>query len=487
MNDPIRKFVIKEPGHDDREVALVEGAMTIGRSRSCTVRIEDPAASRIHCNVDVQGDQVWLTDNNSTIGTQLNQKKISGKVSLADGDVITVGVATLQCVLPSAEGAEEEAQSQGGETRMAPPGMAERAAPAAQEERDTGGMMFEGTRMLDASELRGLKAGTAEEPTRKKSLLGVVMVLVLLGGLGLFVSMDQDAGSRPTTIDVIDNDYAFRLRIPDTWSKVKVADALVAYRGPESEGEPQLVVYADRHRDNSITPMRIGFTDFIPTLRGTPRELTLAGQRKMTLNDVEVMFFGYGRTGRQGKGIYLLNGEDRIFVEVESSRDQYLTWSDRFSTILQSFTLFRVQQSFDLEPVDKAIRERALADPVKLLADAQYQYNLGAELLRKRTVKLENTYRAVQSFSTAARMTYALSTRPELYEKAVTELLHAQGLFNENVKNQNFEITLAYRQREFDTVYWEALKLMQMVPEKAHPAYQEAQNWLKRVPAVNRR
>jgi hypothetical protein len=487
MNDPIRKFVIKEPGQDDRDVALVEGAMTIGRSRSCTVRIEDPAASRIHCNVDVQGDQVWLTDNASTIGTQLNQKKITGKVSLADGDIITVGVATLRCVLPAAGGVEDEAMSHGGETRMAPPGMAERAAPAVQEERDTGGMMFEGTRMLDASELRGLKAGTAEEPTRKKSVLGIVMVLILLGGLGLFVSMDQDTGSRPTTIDVIDNDFAFRLRIPDTWSKVKVADALVAYRGPESEGEPQLVVYADRHRDNSVTPMRIGFEDFAPTLRGTPREWTLAGQRKMMLNDVAVMFFGYSRPGRQGKGIYLLNGEDRIVVEVESSRDQYLAWSDRFSTILQSFTLFRTQQSFDLEPVDRAIRERALADPAKLLVDAQGQYDLGVELLRKRHVKLENTYRAVQSFATAARMTYALSNRPELYEKAVTELLHAQGLFNESVKNQNFEITLAYRQREFDTVYWEALKLMQMVPEKAHPAYQEAQNWLKRVPAVNRR
>ena len=487
MSEPVRTFIIREPGHDDREIALAEGTMTIGRSRSCTLRIEDPAASRIHCQVDVRGDQVWLTDNNSTIGTQLNQKKISGKVSLADGDVITVGVATIHCVLPVAASAEDDESAPGGETRMAPPGMAERAAPAAEEERDTGGMMFEGTRMLDASELRGLKAGAAEAPTRKKSLLGIVLVLVLLGGLGVFVSMDQEAGPRPDVIDVIDNDFAFRLRVPDTWEKIKVPDALVAYGGPESEGSPRLVVYADRQRNNSITPLRIGFEDFSPTLRGTPREWTLAGQRKMSLGDVEVMFFGYGRTGRQGKGIYLLNGEDRIVVEVESSRDQYLAWSERFSTILQSFTLFRAQQSFDLEPIDREIRERALADPAKLLAEAQRQYDLGAELLRKRGVKLENTYRAVQSFSTAARMTYALSNRPELYEKAVAELLHAQGLFNEKVKGQIFEITLAYRQREYETVYWEALKLMQMVPEKAHPAYQEAQNWLKRVPAVNRR
>lgn len=491
MNETVRKLIIKEPGQDQREFALTEGVHTIGRSRSSTIKLEDPAASRLHCTIHVQGEQIWLTDNNSSIGTELNGKKITGKLSLNDGDVVTVGVAVLQCQFPlpaDDEAGSREGSAAGGETRMAPPGMVERSAPGGDEERDTGGMMFEGTRMLDAAELRGLKAGTAGEvPAKKRSTLGVVLVIALLGGLGYFLTLNQDKAPRPETIDVIDNDYAFRLQIPHQWTRVNVPDALLAFRGPADEGEPQVVVYADRTRDNSITPMRIGFTGLIQNLRGTPREWTVTGRRPMDMNELELMFFGYLRTNRQGKAIYLLNGEDRIIVETEASRDHYLAWSDRFSTILQSFTLFRPQQTFDLEPPDKAMRQLTLSDPTALLVKAQQQYDMGTELLRKRGVKLENTYRAVQSFAAAGQMTYALSSRPELYEKAVTEMLHARNLFNEDVKRQTFEITLAFRQREYDTVYWEALKLMQMVPEKAHPAYQEAQRWLKRVPKAERR
>ena len=140
--DAERKLILQLPGQPEQEIRLAEGTLTIGRSRSADVRIDDGGVSRIHCTLDVQGDAVWLQDNNSSAGTQLNGKPISAKVSLADTDVITCGPATLVVQIPPVAEANEGAEEEGGMTRMAPPGMAEREAPPLSEERDTGGMLF---------------------------------------------------------------------------------------------------------------------------------------------------------------------------------------------------------------------------------------------------------------------------------------------------------------------------------------------------------
>lgn len=480
--DAERKLILQLPGQPEQEIPLTEGTLTIGRSRSADVRIDDGGISRIHCTLDVQGDAVWLQDNNSSAGTQLNGKPISAKVSLADTDVITCGPANLVVQIPEVEEAGEGGEEEGGMTRMAPPGMAEREAPPLSEERDTGGMLFEGTRMLDPSELRGLKASEAKPAAGKKMFLGTVLVLALLGGAGYFIWSSAQEEVVATDVDIMNNDYSFQITLPDDWETVKDDEAILAYQGPSEAGSPRLRIYADRNRDYAYTPIQVGFDELINSLKGTPRALKLLGKKKMTVQDLTVMFIGYLQPDRQGKGLMLFNGEDRMLVLCDAPRAAYGQWSEKFTSILQSFTLFRPQQTFDIEPADKAMRELALAKPKELMAEAQQQFDLGTEYMRSRGVQLANLYRAVQCFSTAARMTSALSVRPELYEKAVGELLNAEALFNETVTAQLFEIKLAYRQRDYETMYWEVHKLMQMVPEKANPHYQEALQWLRRLP-----
>ena len=487
MSQPQRKLIVTEPGQDDREIALNDGALTIGRSRSADLQIADPAVSRIHCTLEIEAEQVWLTDNQSSLGTKLNGKPVTAKLSLADGDHIEIGDVSLRCAFPVEEADEQDEMEPGGETRMVPQGFAERAAPEADEERDTGGMLFEGTRMLDVAEMRGLKAGGSPTASPRRAGLGIALILLILGALAYFFSAPEPVDGPAAMQEFLDTEFAIRVHVPDNWSRVSVPDALAAFRGSAADGSPQLVIYADRSRENSITPLRIGFTDFIPTLRGTPRQMSLTGRRRIQMNDLDVVFFGYFRDDRQGKGIYLLNGEDRFVIETESDSDAYAVWTDRFSDFLQAFTLFRDQKTFDLDPPDETIRRKALASPSDTLDEARRQYEYGADLLRRRGVQLDNTYRAVQAFQTAARLTYALSDRPELYDRSVAELLHAQSMFQDAVRDQRFLITSAFRQRDFDTVYWEALKLMQMVPEKSHPAYREAERWMSRIPASNRR
>ena len=52
-----------------RQVLLDEGTITLGRSRSCTVQLEDPILSRQHCAITVDDGRVVVADLGSSNGT----------------------------------------------------------------------------------------------------------------------------------------------------------------------------------------------------------------------------------------------------------------------------------------------------------------------------------------------------------------------------------------------------------------------------------
>lgn len=72
---------------------LTTGAMSIGRSDSCTVRF-DPLAEKIaskqHAFIEARPDGFYLIDNQSTNGTLLNDKPVQS-VELNSGDVVQFG------------------------------------------------------------------------------------------------------------------------------------------------------------------------------------------------------------------------------------------------------------------------------------------------------------------------------------------------------------------------------------------------------------
>ena len=65
----------------------------LGRGSDTDIRIEDPGASRNHCEI-VLGSPVLLRDLNSTNGTLVNGSKV-GEVPLEDGTAFQVGQTTL--------------------------------------------------------------------------------------------------------------------------------------------------------------------------------------------------------------------------------------------------------------------------------------------------------------------------------------------------------------------------------------------------------
>jgi len=72
---------------------LVHAITRLGRGSEVDIRIDDPGASRNHCEI-VLGNPVVIRDLNSTNGTLVNSEAISS-VDLADGAEIQIGTTLL--------------------------------------------------------------------------------------------------------------------------------------------------------------------------------------------------------------------------------------------------------------------------------------------------------------------------------------------------------------------------------------------------------
>ncbi|MCB9831969.1 MAG: FHA domain-containing protein [Planctomycetes bacterium] len=88
--------IIVYDGESEREVALAEQEVTIGRvAKTCDVVIKVPEASRQHCRLKREGSSWFVEDLGSSNGTRVNGRKVT-TFELADGDEIQVGKATIR-------------------------------------------------------------------------------------------------------------------------------------------------------------------------------------------------------------------------------------------------------------------------------------------------------------------------------------------------------------------------------------------------------
>ena len=82
-----------------REIALEEGKVSFGRGSEADYRISDDGLSRLHAIVYREGDNVWITDENSTNGSFVNGERVkSNGTILYNGDKIKIGNYTTMTV-----------------------------------------------------------------------------------------------------------------------------------------------------------------------------------------------------------------------------------------------------------------------------------------------------------------------------------------------------------------------------------------------------
>ncbi len=76
---------------------LAEVDNVIGRSRSCTIRIDaDRRVSRRHAIVSIEGDLATVYDVGSSNGTKLNDADLVARSLLTNGDILEVGSTLLE-------------------------------------------------------------------------------------------------------------------------------------------------------------------------------------------------------------------------------------------------------------------------------------------------------------------------------------------------------------------------------------------------------
>jgi diguanylate cyclase (GGDEF)-like protein len=70
---------------------LSDRLLLIGRGDDCDIRLSDHSVSRKHAKIEPATDGVYVTDQQSTNGTFVNDKQLDGPRLLQDGDYLRVG------------------------------------------------------------------------------------------------------------------------------------------------------------------------------------------------------------------------------------------------------------------------------------------------------------------------------------------------------------------------------------------------------------
>ena len=91
-----RLLVVAGPDEGRDFVVPAAETLLLGRSRATETRLIDPHVSRVHCQLNVEGNRVFITDFDSAGGTLVNGKKIAAKQELNTGDLIRIGNTRLQ-------------------------------------------------------------------------------------------------------------------------------------------------------------------------------------------------------------------------------------------------------------------------------------------------------------------------------------------------------------------------------------------------------
>lgn len=86
-------WLVVERGGDLKPGARYDlfGGVTLGRSGDADISFTDRYASGLHARVYPRGDRYFLEDMDSTNGTLLDGRTVSGEAELTDGSLIEIG------------------------------------------------------------------------------------------------------------------------------------------------------------------------------------------------------------------------------------------------------------------------------------------------------------------------------------------------------------------------------------------------------------
>jgi hypothetical protein len=475
---------------------LTSALMIIGRSKNADIQVDDPLVSRRHIEIRVEADAVFV-ENKSTQGSTLNGKPLAGIVSLNPGDILEVGSTKMRfeeapANAPSPKRAAMEAmEAEVDGTRIADPDMVPGAKrkdePAGDETR---AMADDHTRMMNAAELPNwvaqdkIEKKVAQRTAIPQIAMAVVVILVLLGLAYWYHSTHLSTAGE--TLTYKDNLYDFSIDRPLDWSKTADDTGIMGFGFGSDSGNNwgRVNIYTDKNEDFVNTGLTDGFNHYRDVLKKRYSGFDLLGRRKIGVHGATVIFYEFETSNSRGRGIYLLNDDTRIVVECVSASGIYSQNVPQFTAILQSFELgeYVEQQYIDFPLPTEAMQQLALSDPTGLSNQVDGHIQTAKTLYESSDVSPENLYKAIQEYRKAAQLSLAPPQPLPSYGAAADGLVEASKKFNHAIDQQRYQITSALKEGDKSRAYWEANKMMQMIPDKDDPNYQDAYQTLQSLP-----
>lgn len=286
----------------------VQGEVSIGRSPSCTIALEDAKVSRKHVQLIVEDGQARVVDLGSRNGTLVNGEKLEAESTLLPGDRLQVGDSTI-VFEPSARASLSDREAQ-GEAQASP---VEELIPA------TGavaGLYHAGVALISATSEAMVLRRAAEELGRS---VHAEKSAALLGGTeGLMTAAVVGAESvevpRSLVRGALERKEAGRVKgllcAPLIASGGAPFGLLYAERPePFGEEEQRTIAALGRLAGEAITSVR-GRSDGIApvvTLIGSSRPFrkTVDGARRAASAPENVVIFGEPGTGRAQMARYI--------------------------------------------------------------------------------------------------------------------------------------------------------------------------------------
>jgi hypothetical protein len=338
--------------------------------------------------------------------------------------------------------------------------------------------------MLEKKELRGVSAQAPRESRARTPLVGFVALLlavVVAGALYAARSKPSPVSDASRLNTYAEPQFGFSISYPASWTRT--TEPLTASNAPllrfvaaDAAGKrvAWLDIHAERRPSHSLTGLTTGFDAYGDVLQGRYPAFQLLGTQPMDVNGAKVVFFVFQSGETVGKGIYTLSGEVRIVVEAACERPYWKGLAGGFTEILGSFAFNEPQNCLDFPKPDEQMRRMALGHAEEMVKQAQQHLKVGEDLFTRQNVRPENLYRTMAELKQSLRICSAFVTRPDCYTQAAALLAKAKQAYEQSVKEQRFAIAAAIKRQDRKTAYWEAYKLLQMIPDKTDPLYQEA-------------
>lgn len=94
-SDEFHCLEIASGGEVEKRYPVGPLGLKIGRSAPADVILSDPKVSRTHCAIELQDDELFVSDLNSTNGTFVDGKRVTGAALVPVGSVLTIGAFDL--------------------------------------------------------------------------------------------------------------------------------------------------------------------------------------------------------------------------------------------------------------------------------------------------------------------------------------------------------------------------------------------------------